>query len=177
MSTDQANVLVETSPGAFPGEAMHAPFRFRAALLGWMGVVAWLSCIAFFSTDSFSARHTGSILGWILEHTIGMVDPKTFDNMHYFVRKGAHVMVFCILGLLSYNAWKQSWPSPVRWMWRWALLAVLTVIIAGSMDEWHQSYVPSRTASPVDTGIDTAGGILGQIGIAVIARRKPKATA
>jgi VanZ family protein len=35
--------------------------------------------------------------------------------------------------------------------------------LIASLDEYHQSFLPSRTASPVDVGIDLCGAIAAQM--------------
>lgn len=58
-------------------------------------------------------------------------------------------------------------------MFRWALLGVVTAFLAGSLDEIHQSFVPSRGSSFHDVLLDTAGALFFQLVIAlVIARRE-----
>jgi VanZ family protein len=49
-------------------------------------------------------------------------------------------------------------------LWRRAsVLAVLCTLLIASLDEYHQSFLPSRTASPVDVGIDLCGAIAAQL--------------
>ncbi len=43
----------------------------------------------------------------------------------------------------------------------WAISAALLSAVYAFTDEFHQSFVPTRTASFLDVGIDTAGGIDG----------------
>lgn len=169
MMTNDETVLTRPSLGVPASEIPPATCRSRAILVSWLLVIAWMGCIAFFSGDALSLKHTGGILRWLLGHTIGHVDEIWFDRIHLLIRKGAHLGVYLILGLLAFNSWKQSLPSRSAWMFRWALLGLLTVVAAGSVDEWHQSFVPSRTASPVDVGIDTAGGFLAQVMIGAMA--------
>jgi VanZ family protein len=40
---------------------------------------------------------------------------------------------------------------------------VLCTLLIASLDEYHQSFLPSRTASPVDVGIDLCGAIAAQL--------------
>jgi VanZ family protein len=46
---------------------------------------------------------------------------------------------------------------------RWALVTVLIVAGYAALDEYHQSFVPGRTAAVRDVLIDTTGGIAAQI--------------
>jgi len=43
-----------------------------------------------------------------------------------------------------------------------------------AVDELHQSFIPARTASIVDVGIDITGGILAQLVIVLAYRYKKK---
>ena len=80
--------------------------------------------------------------------------------IHAMIRKAGHVIEYFILGLLLFLTFRDG--STALWKWRWSLFAVIGVALWAISDEWHQSFVPTRTASVVDVGIDTAGGILAQ---------------
>jgi VanZ family protein len=41
-----------------------------------------------------------------------------------------------------------------------ALLALGVTVITACLDEWHQTFDPSRTGSIRDIGLDTLGGII-----------------
>lgn len=43
-----------------------------------------------------------------------------------------------------------------RWFW----IALLAVLLAGALDEWHQLYVPGRNSSVRDWMVDAAGAIV-----------------
>ncbi len=64
------------------------------------------------------------------------------------------------------------------WLWQRALgrpLAAATIALAyAASDEWHQSFVAGRTASPVDWMIDAAGVA---IAVAVWAYSQPRSVA
>jgi VanZ family protein len=67
-----------------------------------------------------------------------------------------------------------------RWhLWRRAsVLAVLSTLVVASLDEYHQSFLPSRTSSPIDVGIDVCGAIAFQLVLLLIIqwyarRRRP----
>jgi len=44
--------------------------------------------------------------------------------------------------------------------WRVLLGVGLTITVMGVLDEWLQSMVPGRTASPMDVLADVAGGLV-----------------
>ena len=79
---------------------------------------------------------------------------------------------FAILACLWYRnlAWKQP-----GWRTRPAVAAfALTVAYAG-LDEAHQAFVATRTASLLDVGWDTLGALCGLAGSAAWARRNARA--
>jgi VanZ family protein len=48
------------------------------------------------------------------------------------------------------------------WRWTWALATLLIAVVYAGLDEWHQSFVPLRNASPRDVAIDAFGAVLAQ---------------
>jgi len=79
---------------------------------------------------------------------------------HTFIRKSGHIIEYFTLGLLLFRAFRGN--SIVWWNWRWSAFAVIVVILWAASDEFHQSFVPTRTASVVDVAIDTVGGVFAQ---------------
>ncbi|HKD80111.1 MAG TPA: VanZ family protein [Candidatus Angelobacter sp.] len=140
-----------------------SPRKLRA----WLPTLLWLCVLAYFSTDTFSAEHTGTILGKILHALFGAVSHERFEQIHFLIRKGAHFFSYGLLSALAFFSWRATWPSAQRWSLRWAALGVLTAFAAGSLDEFHQSFVPSRTSSFHDVLLDTAGAIFFQLVIAL----------
>jgi hypothetical protein len=51
-------------------------------------------------------------------------------------------------------------------------VALLLVLAVASLDEWHQSTIPSRTGTPVDVLIDLTGGTIAQLWLRVEWRRR-----
>lgn len=88
------------------------------------------------------------------------------------VRKTAHFTSYGILSVFAFFSWRATLPSGERWMLRWSVLAAGVSLIAGSLDEFHQVFVPSRTASPRDVLLDFVGAICFQIVLAIILRRQ-----
>ena len=112
------------------------------------------------STDTFSSQNTLSVVETILHFLISKISSQQVNLIHAFIRKSAHVIEYFILGLLLFRAFRGG--SIGSWNWRWTLFAVIVVVLWAASDEFHQSFVPTRTASVVDVVIDTAGGVLAQ---------------
>jgi VanZ family protein len=140
-----------------------SPRKLRA----WIPTLLWLCVLTLFSTDTFSAEHTGSVLLKILHALFGVRFDEQFEEIHFFVRKSAHFCSYGFLGALAFFSWRATFPARPRWTWRWCLLAFLVAVIAGSLDEFHQIFVPSRGPSLRDVAIDTIGAVFFQLAIAL----------
>ena len=69
---------------------------------------------------------------------------------------------YAILALLILRAIKLSLrPAARRWSWPRAGVALLIAAAYAATDEWHQSFVPSRTADLKDVLIDSSGALIG----------------
>ena len=90
---------------------------------------------------------------WLFPHT----SPESLETIHYITRKLAHFTEYAILGFLAARAFRTSPRSAISQ--RWFLICATLVVVYALMDEYHQSFVPSRTASLFDSLIDMAGGL------------------
>ena len=133
-------------------------------LKAWIAAVLWLIVIAIESSALLSAHNTSRILYPILHFIFG-VDRLRFETWHFYIRKGGHVVGYAILSTLLFRAWRATLPamSGAKWIPRWATIAVLGTAFVASLDEWHQSYIPSRTGRWQDVVLDTCAGIAAQI--------------
>jgi len=148
------------------------PPPFKKKLLAWLPTVIWLGMIAFFSTDTFSAEHTGSILEKIIRALYGPISPAHFEMLHVFVRKTAHFTVYGFLSLLAYYSWRTTLPRRAGWTFIWSLLALLITLLAASGDEFHQMFVPSRGPSVRDVQLDMMGAMFVQVLLATFTWRR-----
>ncbi|WP_110927007.1 VanZ family protein [Bacillus massiliglaciei] len=77
--------------------------------------------------------------------------------LEFFTRKGAHLFIFFILGLLTRGVWNTF----IKNKFLIFLGSLLFVIVYASFDEVHQYYTGGRTPLVQDVFIDTIGGTLG----------------
>jgi VanZ family protein len=119
-------------------------WRERAA--STLFLIAWMGVIYFLSDQANSNQLT----------------QKIFGNLNYFVRKGAHMAEYAIFFWLSlrfqssfakHNAQSYAVEKPLRRL----LLPFLFTFLFAASDEWHQSFVPGRSALFSDVMIDTCG--------------------
>jgi VanZ family protein len=127
----------------------------------WWPVGAWMSVIFLFSTDLFSGAHTSSLLGPLLSSLFPAITADQIDALHLALRKLGHWSEYFILASLLMRALGKELPRQSR-IARWVWCVVIATLYAAS-DEWHQSFVPSRTASLADVTIDALGAICGAL--------------
>lgn len=133
-------------------------------LKAWIAAILWLIVIAIESSSLLSSSNTSRILYPLLHFLLG-ITPRRFEHWHFFIRKGGHVFGYGLLSVLLFRAWRETLPdaSGKKWMLRWAGIAVLGTALVASLDEWHQSFLPSRTGIWQDAALDTCAGIAAQL--------------
>ncbi len=133
----------------------------RRLIIYWLPTIAWASVILLASTDTFSGANTGGVLAKIVAWLIGHpAAPSTVDTLNFIIRKSAHLTEYGILGALMFRALRGDRTS---WTLRWAVGAIVFAACVASIDEIHQSFVPSRTGTWHDVLLDTAGATVAQI--------------
>ena len=126
----------------------------------WWPAAVWIGLIAFESTDLFSARNTGSVLYTLLTRLFGEFDLYDFLVFHHYLRKTGHVVGYGMLSLLLLRGWRATFGQGQALLWRTALLSWLGTAFVASMDEWHQSFIPSRTGTWRDAVLDSMAGLV-----------------
>lgn len=126
-------------------------------LSAWLPAIAWAGVIFLLSTDTFSAQHTASILESILRWIRPELTARQFAVIHYFVRKSAHFSEYFVFCLLLYRAVRGG---RTGWRWSWGIGALFFAAGYSLLDEIHQAFVASRTASPYDSLLDTTGAFV-----------------
>lgn len=144
----------------------------RSKLLAWLPTLLWLGVLAGFSTDLFSAEHTGSVLQKIIHALFGRISRQQFQLVHFYVRKTAHFCSYGFLSALAFFSWRATFPALQRWSIRWSGLALLLTFAAASLDEFHQTFIPSRTGNFHDVLLDMTGALFFQLVLALWLRRR-----
>ncbi len=129
----------------------------------WLTTLAWAALIYHLSSQVFGASFTA----WLLVQVLGLlhlsVSPGTFYLLHFLVRKLAHLTEYAIFSQLLYA----SFLGTDEFEWR-PRTALWSIVIAGAYsltDEFHQLFEPGRTASIIDSAIDTLGTVLGMLAV------------
>jgi len=136
----------------------------HSALMAWIAAILWLIVIAIESTALLSAANTSRILYPLLHFLFGL-DWMRFERWHFYIRKTGHVIGYGTLSFLLFRAWRATLPdmTNAKWAPRWSVVAVLGTALVASLDEWHQTFIPSRTGRWQDVVLDTCAGIAAQI--------------
>ena len=145
----------------------------RRLVTHYLPLVAWLAFISFASSDNFNAGNTSRIIGPLILWLFPNTSPETLAVIHFITRKIAHFTEYAILGFLAARAFRTS-PRPAINQ-RWFLICVTLIVVYALVDEYHQSFVPSRTASVWDSLIDMTGGLAALVFIRIRSRKGAKA--
>jgi len=122
----------------------------------YLPLILWMALISVASSASFSASNTSSLIGPLLNWLFPNASPETLIFMHFLVRKLGHFLEYAILGILAARAFDRSALAGIRN--RWFLVSGILIAGYALLDEYHQSFVPSRSASLLDSLVDMAGG-------------------
>jgi VanZ family protein len=131
----------------------------RSTPLGrWLPVVVGAAVISLFSSGWFSGERTGEMVLPVLAALFPWASPEQLLAAHAVIRKAGHFLEYLLLSLLLYRALRHG-PG---WDTRAAGMAVVLAGLYAVGDEFHQWFVPGRTAAATDCLIDVSGAATGQ---------------
>lgn len=119
------------------------------SLFWWILVILWSGLIFYFTK---SPIFTGANTADLIDRTTPILNSSVLTYANVALRKFAHVFAFGILASLLWNALQ-----PARWSFAiaWGLATLYAIT-----DEWHQSFVPNRSALIQDVMLDSTGALL-----------------
>jgi VanZ family protein len=134
--------------------------RWKQWVRHWWRALCWAALLYFFSTGYFNSEATAGIIIPILQRLFPNWTPETFFQIHYLIRKTAHFLNYFLLSILVLEGLRGE---DRGWRWVWGRRAVLLCTAYAALDEFHQSLVPWRGASPYDVLLDGAGSAVAQL--------------
>ncbi|HEX2639176.1 MAG TPA: VanZ family protein [Pyrinomonadaceae bacterium] len=155
--------------------AIGTAVSFRQRLWRYAPVLLWVSIILFLGSNPGSMSETSRFIRPLLQFLFPDSTEATIDLIHGYIRKSAHLFEYAVLAALTARALVGSSVSTLK-KFSYAV-ALLLVLVVASIDEFHQSYEPSRTSSPYDVLIDITGGVLALVivyGITALIRRRER---
>jgi len=120
-------------------------------------LLLWMVLISFASTSEFSALNTSQIFRPLISWIFPNLSEERVATIHFLTRKVAHFSEYAVLGILAARAFATSANDVVQR--HWFQIALLLIAAYALLDEFHQSFEPTRTASIYDCAIDVAGGL------------------
>jgi len=145
----------------------------------WLPLLIWLCVIFVGSTDVLSAEHTSRFIVPILLWLKPGMRPQTILSILIIMRKCAHVTEYAILALLLWRALRSAPALRTKMSIVFGAVLLACVVFAVS-DEFHQSFVKSRTPTVRDVLLDGAGALFGLligVGFAKRDSKKVRSTA
>ena len=133
----------------------------------YLPLVVWIIFISIASTSEFSGANTSRIIRPLVLWLFPETSEATLQTIHFVVRKLAHFTEYAVLGFFAARAFSTSSLRSLKR--RWFFIALFLIVMYALLDEYHQSFVPSRTASIYDSMIDSIGGVAGLL---IYARRR-----
>jgi VanZ family protein len=148
----------------------------RRFLKYWLPLLICLSVTFVGSTNVMSSGHTSRYIVPFLLWLNPGISPDTTWIIFVVVRKCAHVTEYAILAFLLWRALR-SFPA----FRTKAIMCFGTVLLGCALfatsDEFHQTFVKSRTPSVRDVFLDIAGAFVGLLIAASFTQRDPKKSA
>jgi VanZ family protein len=132
--------------------------------------MVWMGLIFIGSTDVLSAEHTSRFLIPFLRWFDPQISWGAIIVAQTVVRKLGHLTEYAILAALLWHALRGT-----QWSSKMSLLLTVAWVacaIFAASDEFHQSFVPSRTPAVHDVMIDVCGAFIGLAICVAVASRK-----
>ena len=145
----------------------------RTLLKYWVPVFIWLGVIFAGSTDIFSTEHTSHYLVPFLRWLHPQISISTIATIHFALRKLGHLTEYAVLASLLWRALRSARNLRPKMSTLFVGVWVACAIIAAS-DEFHQSFLASRTASLKDVLTDSLGAAISLAICLAIAQRDAK---
>ena len=118
----------------------------RLNVRGWLPPLLWAGVI---------------LIGTSLPGSLVPKEASAFD-------KAIHFTIYAIFAVLLAKR-----ISEVTGRWRAAALTILLTVAFGAADEWHQGFIPGRSAELADWQADSLGAAFGAFAVAVRRANRP----
>jgi VanZ family protein len=146
----------------------------KKVIIYWLPVLIWASVIFYSSSQPYQEQDIRPTLShfvnldfvgtWFKDTVFHYAGQEVSVQklgaagfLEFFIRKGAHLFVYFILGFLVVRATLQHVKSQKTGI----VLAITLTVLYALSDEFHQGFTTNRSPHIEDVGIDTIGGLLG----------------
>ena len=123
----------------------------------YVPLVLWIVFISFASSGEFSSENSSRFVRPLLLWLFPNISEAQLAGIHFLTRKLSHLAEYAVLAFLARRVFAQS--SLAFFRERWFALSLILVAVCAFLDEFKQSFDPSRSASILDCLIDVIGGL------------------
>ena len=149
--------------------------KLRAFLKYWLPPLIWMAVIFSASADSKSTEHSSRYFEPLLRWLFPQMSPEHIGQIHYAFRKFCHLAEYAVLAWLLWRAIRKPDKKNLRpWNWAEAGVALSIVFLYAATDEFHQAFVPTRTAQVSDVFVDACGGAAALFALWIFGRRRKR---
>ena len=128
----------------------------KKKLISWIILSGWF---LYFIVSTNRTVSSCQVVIVLLLSKIGIeISQDNISKITFIIRKSAHFSEYFVLYILLFNVIKNYIHSK-----KIILYSIMGVIIYAASDEFHQYFVPGRSAAIKDVFIDTCGGIAASI--------------
>jgi len=139
----------------------------------WTPAILLMILIAIESTPWLSFQNTGRVLYQVVGWFLGSVSSSGVSWVNTALREVGHFTGYAVLSWLLFRAWRATLRSgSVAWAFSWAVIAFFMTAAVASLDEWHQTFLPSRTGSIHDVYLDSSAALLVQLFLFALLRKR-----
>jgi VanZ family protein len=145
----------------------------KSFLKYWLPVLSWLGLIFIGSTDLMSAEHTSRFLVPFLYWLKPSITADAIAQIHFLIRKCSHLIEYAILAILLWRALYRGTNLKIKTSIVYVSVLIAAILFAAA-DEFHQSFVASRTALRGDVVVDVLGAMIGLAIYLALSRTRTK---
>lgn len=139
----------------------------------WLAAIGWLILIAIESTPWLSFQNTGHMLSEVVRWLLGPVNSSGVNWVNTALREAGHVTGYGVMSWLFFRALRAtSRTSAAAWALSWSATAFFLTAAVASLDEWHQTFLSSRTGSIHDVYLDSSAALVVQLLLFAFLRKR-----
>jgi VanZ family protein len=147
----------------------------RGMLLLAGPILLWMAVIFLFSSQPYEKQ---DLKGWLKQtmpeksikahfsntiinyggHEVSIKKSGTAGFVEFFIRKGAHLLIYAVLGILVCRLLKALWGMQPLWLLSGTWV---TCFLYAGTDEFHQQFTFHRSPLLVDVFLDSIGALIG----------------
>ncbi len=141
----------------------------KKKVIKWFILILWLGIIFAFSHQANSGEFTKNIIADTIEVKVETDTNDFLDIINFIARKGAHISEYIVLTLIIFSLAREYTEDEKKII----VIGLIGCIIFAAGDEFHQYFVPGRSALVTDVLIDFIGAIIALIIYKIILKYKP----